>query len=904
MGLFTGLFARARIAAMSVLALAVGLLVAVAPVAPGAQAADMSQFQAGNIISDELFFNGDAMSAAEVQAFLDAKVPSCSGGYVCLKNYTETTRTIAGNPMCSAYQGAANESAATIIYKVGKACGISQKTILVMLQKEQGLVTSTAPSTGRYRAAMGAGCPDTAACDSEYYGFFNQVHFGSYQLKRYTQPPGTGAGTEWYTRYDLWKPVGQVSNILYSPVRDDAGNYVCGTKSVYIANQATHSLYIYTPYTPNTAALNAGYGLGDGCSAYGNRNFFNYYYDWFGSTTAVRPNAQVTPTISGATTVGATLTANPGTWVGTPTPTFVYTWQACTAVLRTWSGGQPAGCVTRTSAKTYVTTAADLGKYLTVAVTGSNPSGGVTIWAPSTASPISAPSPTPTPTPTPSATTTSRPTASPTPTATRTPTPTPTASPTPTPTPTPSRPGAQVTPSISGANTVGATLTANPGTWVGTPAPTFGYTWQACTTVLSTWSGGQPVGCVSRSTDKTYVTTAADLGKYLTVAVTAANPSGGVTIWSPSTLALIGAPTPTPTPTASPTPTPTPTPTPLRPAAQVTPSISGPHTVGATLTANPGTWVGSPEPTFVYTWQACTAVLNSWSGGQPAGCVNRSSDKTYVTTATDTGKFLTVAVTASNPIGGVTIWAPSTPALIGTSTPTPTPTPSPTPTPTPRPTATPTPSVTPTPTPTPTPTATRTPTPTATPTPTPSPTPTPTPSPLTNLPTISGTPQVSHILIADSGQWLGAPTAVIPADGPTYGPNSYPVKSIQTYLTRAGIPTPVDGIYGSTTTANVKTFQTRYGLLADGAVGSVTWSKMLSLKLFTKYTYQWVSCTSPLTVATLTAPTLCTDISGGTSPTYVLKSADLGKHLAVKVTAISGAKTENRWSASRGLIVP
>ena len=89
---------------------------------------------------------------------------------------------------------------------------------------------------------------------------------------------------------------------------------------------------------------------------------------------------------------------------------------------------------------------------------------------------------------------------------------------------------------------------------------------------------------------------------------------------------------------------------------------------------------------------------------------------------------------------------------------------------------------------------------------------------------------MSHILIADSGQWLGAPTAVIPADGPTYGPNSYPVKSIQTYLTRAGIPTPVDGIYGSTTTANVKTFQTRYGLLADGAVGSVTWSKMLSLK--------------------------------------------------------------------------
>jgi hypothetical protein len=32
------------------------------------------------------------------------------------------------------------------------------------------------------------------------------------------------------------------------------------------------------------AAINAGYGSGDGCSAYGNRNFWLYYTDWFGST--------------------------------------------------------------------------------------------------------------------------------------------------------------------------------------------------------------------------------------------------------------------------------------------------------------------------------------------------------------------------------------------------------------------------------------------------------------------------------------------------------------------------------------------------------------------------------------------------------------------------------------------
>jgi hypothetical protein len=53
---------------------------------------------------------------------------------------------------------------------------------------------------------------------------------------------------------------------------------------VYIQNQATANLYYYTPYQPNAASLRAGYGEGDGCSTYGNRNFYQYFNDWFGST--------------------------------------------------------------------------------------------------------------------------------------------------------------------------------------------------------------------------------------------------------------------------------------------------------------------------------------------------------------------------------------------------------------------------------------------------------------------------------------------------------------------------------------------------------------------------------------------------------------------------------------------
>ena len=203
-----------------------------------------------------------------------------------------------------------------------------------------------------------------------------------------------------------------------------------------------------------------------------------------------------------------------------------------------------------------------------------------------------------------------------------------------------------------------------------------------------------------------------------------------------------------------------------------------------------------------------------------------------------------------------------------------------------------------------------TPTPSVAPSPTPVPasTPAPTTSPVTaglvNPPTATGTAKVLQTLTAASGQWLGAPTAAIPADGPKYGANAYPVKSIQTYLTRAGIPTTVDGAYGPGTTASVRSFQTKYGLLADGMVGPVTWSKMLALKLFTSYSTQWVSCTAPIAAATATAPTTCTNIDGATSTAYVLKSSDLTKHIAVRVTAVSGTKNEVRWSVTLGPVVP
>jgi hypothetical protein len=257
---------------IAVIALLAGLFTVI-PTAGPASAADARNFNPGNIISDGLFYDGASMSAGEVQSFLNSAVPTCRSGYTCLKDYRQATPTRAAvSGRCAAYIGAANESAAQIIAKVGQACGFSQKAMIVLLEKEQGIITDDWPSARQYRSATGYGCPDTADCDSTYYGFFNQVYAAALQFKNYQANP---------TR---WNHVpGRVNTVRFNP------NAACGSSQVYIQNAATAGLYNYTPYQPNASALANLYGTGDGCGAYGNRNFWRMYSDWFGSPTDV-PN--------------------------------------------------------------------------------------------------------------------------------------------------------------------------------------------------------------------------------------------------------------------------------------------------------------------------------------------------------------------------------------------------------------------------------------------------------------------------------------------------------------------------------------------------------------------------------------------------------------------------------------
>jgi hypothetical protein len=231
-----------------------------------AEAAVASAFNPGNIISDSVFYNASALSAAQVQGFLQARVPSCSAGYVCLKDYRQDTWSRPADAMCGAYTGVAAQRASEIIWAVAQACGVNPQVLIVLLQKEQGLVTSTAPSATRYERATGYACPDTAPCDAQFFGFYNQVYKAAWQYERYRLFPN-----------NYGYRAGRVNNILWHP------NSACGSSQVYIENQATAGLYIYTPYRPNGAALANLYGTGDGCSSYGNRNFWRMFTDWFGN---------------------------------------------------------------------------------------------------------------------------------------------------------------------------------------------------------------------------------------------------------------------------------------------------------------------------------------------------------------------------------------------------------------------------------------------------------------------------------------------------------------------------------------------------------------------------------------------------------------------------------------------
>ncbi|MEA2133751.1 MAG: large repetitive protein [Solirubrobacteraceae bacterium] len=465
------------------------------------------------------------------------------------------------------------------------------------------------------------------------------------------------------------------------------------------------------------------------------------------------PQNTTPPSITGSPLDGHTLTADPGTWTGT-SPTFAYQWQRCDA-----DGTTNCADILGATDPTYTLVPGDIGHALRVDVTAGNGAGSVMSGSAPTAPAQAAP------------------------------------------------PANTTVPTVSGTPEDGQTLTADPGTWSGTPTVTYTYQWQRCA------DDGTACADIAGETAATYTLTPADVGLPVLVEVTAHNAGGDVTATSAPTAAVA-----------------------VDPPSSTTPaSVTGTAVDGQTLTADPGTWTGTGTIDFTYQWQRCDAT--------GANCLDvpGATDQTYTLGAGDLGSTMVVVVTAHNGADTASTSAASAPVA-------------------------------------------------------------PQAPISTSAPTVSGTVGAGHTLTADPGTWDGtAPITfeyqwrrcdadgttncadIAGADESTYDlgladvghaivvvvtatnpGGSVPAPSAPTAATAPPPPTntvvppapagaPVDG---GTLTA------------ADG-----TWTGDLPIA----FTYQWQRCD--------TTGANCTDIAGADESTYTPTAADVGQTIVVVVTA-------------------
>lgn len=256
------------------------------------------------------------------------------------------------------------------------------------------------------------------------------------------------------------------------------------------------------------------------------------------------PSNEEAPRVYGERELGASLYCTPGTWSGSPTPVVIIQW------LR---DELPIASATKNS---YVVTAADQAHSLSCRATATNSEGVVS--ATSTALKIKG-----------------------------------------------VKPEATEPPQVSGTAAVGQELACLRGAWKGAPAPTFAYHWL------------RDGATIPSATGPSYRVTSADRGTSISCKVTASNSEGETDALSSNRLEVPGD----------------------KPRDVTPPKVSGTAAVGETLACAPGTWSGSPPPTFTYQWLLGGVEI-------PSATLNR-----YTVSSSDRGLSLSCVVTATNTAG-------------------------------------------------------------------------------------------------------------------------------------------------------------------------------------------------------------------------------------------------------------
>lgn len=170
------------------------------------------RFNPGYIISDQEILDANAMTAQQIQSFLQ-KHNSFLATYRCTDDN--------GNAVSSSYA----------IYDRAITNGVSPKFLLTLIQKEQSLVDDPAPTAHQLDWAAGYGCPDSGGCNAHWQGFWKQINSAGMQFRDYMDNP------QLYT----YKAGG---TYIFS-------NTATGSLAVTIQNRATAGLYNYTPHVYN-----------------------------------------------------------------------------------------------------------------------------------------------------------------------------------------------------------------------------------------------------------------------------------------------------------------------------------------------------------------------------------------------------------------------------------------------------------------------------------------------------------------------------------------------------------------------------------------------------------------------------------------------------------------------------
>ena len=214
-------------------------------------------FDANRLTEDTQFTAKDAMTAADIQSFLNL---TPFGNRSCLANYSEGGRS-AAQIIYDYTRGTQDPPAVGSFTFNPRDISLHPGVILVTLQKEMGLISAPDQNcpANRLQIAMGYGCPDSGGCDSSYYGFANQILYGAWQLDRnFDCADGSdGACSPYFA-----------GNTITASNSTDFYD-VPPSQSVTFGNKATAGLYRYTPHAFN-----------------GNYNFWKYFRAWFPTYSA------------------------------------------------------------------------------------------------------------------------------------------------------------------------------------------------------------------------------------------------------------------------------------------------------------------------------------------------------------------------------------------------------------------------------------------------------------------------------------------------------------------------------------------------------------------------------------------------------------------------------------------